>query len=97
MIKTQHKSWFRPVAVNVYPNFAVYETLKLGVNYKCNRLKGVILGLSISPTAKVGGVSVYSINDLNNYNPKTHQNFLRFQWILRTTDINLPDSSNYQS
>ena len=97
MIKTQHKSWFRPVAINVYPNFTVYETPKLGVNYKCNRIKGVILGLPISPKVNAGRAHDYGINDLDNYNPQTHDIFLNFQRMLRKTDINLPDFTNYQS
>lgn len=89
MLKTQHKSCFGPVAANTSPNITVYETLNLGVKYRWNHSKGVILGLPISPNVNLGHAYDYNINNLNNYS-KNSRDLLKIPVDIKKNSLKSP-------
>ncbi|MEO0528186.1 MAG: type IX secretion system membrane protein PorP/SprF [Bacteroidota bacterium] len=79
-----------PLSVDVSANFLFNESLNLGVNYRWDDSVSAILGFQISTRFNIGYAYDYSITDLNNYNSGSHEIFLRYQWISRTTRLKSP-------
>lgn len=79
-----------PLAVDVFANFLVYETLNLGVNYRWKDSTSNIFGFQVSPKSNIGYAYGLSINKLNNYNSGTHEIFLRHQFISRENRLKSP-------